>query len=149
MNEYRRQQLAAAALIDSGNYTAEQVAAVYGWIKPKHKPPERAAPERTGANRQQTGDKNALTPRRKCGIIKAIKRCIRRWKRKQEEKTMKRYEEAQNYIDAGMLKYNEILADCEEIARTDRELKESMIEQAGTIADYAAEIFAAVQELTK
>lgn len=62
---------------------------------------------------------------------------------------MKRYEEAQNYIDAGMLKYSEILADCEEIARTDRELKESMIEQAGTIADYAAEIFSAVQELTK
>lgn len=62
---------------------------------------------------------------------------------------MKRYEEAQNYIDAGMLKYNEILADCEEIARTDRELRESMEEQAGTIADYAAEIFAAVQELVK
>ena len=62
---------------------------------------------------------------------------------------MKRYEEAQNYINAGMLKYSEILADCEEIARTDRELKESMVEQSGTIADYAAEIFAAVQELTK
>lgn len=62
---------------------------------------------------------------------------------------MKRYDEAQNYIDAGILKYNEILADCEEIARTDRELKESMIEQAGTIAEYAAEIFAAVQDITK
>ena len=62
---------------------------------------------------------------------------------------MKRYDEAQNYIDAGMLKYSEILADCEEIARTDRELKKSMIKQAGTIADYAAEIFSAVQELTK
>lgn len=62
---------------------------------------------------------------------------------------MKRYDEAQNYIDAGMLKYSEILADCEEIAKTDRELKESMIEQTGTIKDYAAEIFAAVQELTK
>ena len=60
---------------------------------------------------------------------------------------MKRYEEAQNYIDAGMLKFSEILADCEEIARTDSELKESMIEQAGTIEEYAKEIFAAVQEL--
>lgn len=67
----------------------------------------------------------------------------------QEGKNMKRYDEAQNYIDAGILKYSEILADCEEIARTDRELKESMIEQAGTIADYAAEIFAAVQDITK
>lgn len=77
MNAYRQQQLAAAALIDSGDYTAEQVAAVYGWIKPKHKPPERAAPEPI-----ETGDKRTLTRRRKCGIIKAIKRQIRRWKRK-------------------------------------------------------------------
>lgn len=38
------------------------------------------------ADRQQTGDKRTLTPRRKCGIIKAIKRCVRRWKRKQEGK---------------------------------------------------------------
>lgn len=82
MNEYRRQQLAAAALIDSGNYTAEQVAEVFGWIKPKRKPPERAAPERSGA----TGYNRTLTPRRKCGIIKAIKRYLRRMKKKQEER---------------------------------------------------------------
>ena len=136
MNEYRQQQLRAAALIEQGA-TAEQIAEVYGWIRGE---PERSA---------QTGYNQTLTAPRKCGIIKAIRRHIRRWKQKQEGKTMKRYEEAQNYIDAGMLKYSEILADCEEIARTDRELKESMIEQAGTIADYAAEIFAAVQELTK
>ena len=135
MNAYRQQQLAAARLIEQGA-TAEQVAAVYGWIRGEPEPIE-------------TGDKRTLTPRRKCGIIKAIKRHVRRWQRKQEGKTMKRYEEAQNYINAGMLKYSEILADCEEIARTDRELKESMVEQSGTIADYAAEIFAAVQELTK
>lgn len=89
MNAYRQQQLAAAALIDSGNYTAEQVAEVYGWIK--RKPPERAAPERSGTTRQQTGDKNALTPRRKCGIIKAIRRHVNRWKQKQEEKKMTIY----------------------------------------------------------
>lgn len=41
-------------------------------------PPERAAPERSGTTRKQTGDKNAFTPRRKCGIIKAIKRYVRR-----------------------------------------------------------------------
>ena len=137
MNEYRKQQLQAAALIEQGA-TAEQIAEVFNWTK------SRAAPEQI-----ETGDKMTLTPRRKCGIIKAIRRHVRRWKRKREGKIMKRYEEAQNYINAGMLKYSEILADCEEIARTDRELKESMIEQAGTVADYAAEIFAAVQELTK
>lgn len=87
MNAYRQQQLAAAALIDSGDYTAEQVAEVFGWIKPKHKPPERAAPERSGTTRQQTGDKNALTPRRKCGIIKAIRRYVRRWKENRRKKS--------------------------------------------------------------
>lgn len=88
MNEYRRQQLAAAALIDSGNYTAEQVAEVFGWIKPKRKPPERAAPERSGA----TGYNRTLTAPKKCGIIKVIKRHLRRWKRKQEGKTMNKTE---------------------------------------------------------
>lgn len=80
MNEYRQQQLRAAALIESGA-TAEQVAAVYGWTK------SRAAPEQI-----ETGDKRTLTPRRKCGIIKAIRRHVNRWKRKQEGKTMKRTE---------------------------------------------------------
>lgn len=78
MNAYRQQQLRAAALIEQGA-TAEQIAAVYGWI--------RGEPEQI-----ETCDKNALTPRRKCGIIKAIRRHVRRWKRKQEEKTMKRTE---------------------------------------------------------
>lgn len=80
MNAYRKQQLAAAALIEQGA-TAEQVAAVYGWTK------SRAAPEQI-----ETGDKRILTPRRKCDIIKAIRRHVRRWKRKQEGKTMKIYE---------------------------------------------------------
>lgn len=39
----------------------------------------------------ETGDKRTLTPRRKCGIIKAIRRHVRRWKRKQEGKTMTIY----------------------------------------------------------
>lgn len=77
MNAYRQQQLAAAALIDSGDYTAEQIAAIYGWTA-------RASPEQS-----ETGDKRTLTPRRKCGIIKAIRRHVRRWKRKQEGKKMK------------------------------------------------------------
>ena len=76
MNEYRKQQLQAAALIEQGA-TAEQVAAVYGWIRGEPEPIE-------------TGDKRTLTPRRKCGIIKAIKRHVRRWKRKQEGKTMRK-----------------------------------------------------------
>ena len=73
MNAYRQQQLAAARLIEQGA-TAEQVAAVYGWIRGEPEPIE-------------TGDNRTLTPRRKCGIIKAIRRHVRRWKRKQEGKT--------------------------------------------------------------
>lgn len=79
MNAYRQQQLAAAALIEQGA-TAEQVAAVYGWTS-------RAAPERSGT----TGHDTTLTPRRKCGIIKAIRRNLRRIKRNQEGKSMKKY----------------------------------------------------------
>ena len=79
MNAYRQQQLRAAELIEQGA-TAEQIAEVYGWTK------SRAAPEQI-----ETGDKRTLTPRRKCGIIKAIRRHVRRWKRKQEGKTMTIY----------------------------------------------------------
>ena len=43
------------------------------------------------AEQSETGDKMTLAPRRKCGIIKAIGRHVRRWKRKQEGKTMKAY----------------------------------------------------------
>lgn len=74
MNAYRQQQLKAAALIEQGA-TAEQVAAVYGWIRGEPEPIE-------------TGDKRTLTRRGKCGIIKVIARHIRRWKQKQEGKTM-------------------------------------------------------------
>lgn len=77
MNAYRQQQLKAAALIEQGA-AAEQVAAVYGWI--------RGEPEQS-----ETGDKRTLTPRRKCGIIKAIRRYVNRWKQKQEEKKMTIY----------------------------------------------------------
>ena len=80
MNEYRQQQLRAAELIEQGA-TAEQVAAVYGWTK------SRAAPEPI-----ETGDKRTLTAPTKCSIIKAIARHVRRWKQKQEGKTMKRTE---------------------------------------------------------
>lgn len=78
MNEYRKQQLRAAELIEQGA-TAEQVAAVYGWIRGEPEPIE-------------TGDKRTLTPRRKYGIIKAIRRYVNRWKQKQEGKTMNRNE---------------------------------------------------------
>lgn len=78
MNKYRQQQLTAAALIEQGA-TAEQVASVYGWIRGE---PEQSA---------QTGHNQTLTPRRKCCIIKAIRRHVRRWKRKQEGKKMKKY----------------------------------------------------------
>ena len=81
MTKYRQQQLAAAALIDSGDYTAEQIAAIYGWTA-------RAAPERSGT----TGHKKTLTAPTKCGIIKmTIRRYMYRRKKKQEEKKMKKY----------------------------------------------------------
>jgi hypothetical protein len=47
--------------------------------------PERSEPEQT-----ETGDKKTLTAPTKCGIIKAMRRHLRRWK--QEGKTMKRNE---------------------------------------------------------
>lgn len=78
MNAYRQQQLRAAELIEQGA-NAEQVAAVYGWIRGE---PERSA---------QTGYNQTLTKPRKRGIIKAIQRHVRRWKQKQEGKTMKKY----------------------------------------------------------
>lgn len=162
MNAYQWKQTAFGAAIDRGLYNlATQIDEIntadfsggIPWyiVRAIANEQQRLAPNKSRAAPEQTetGDKRTLTPRRKCGIIKAIRRHVRRWKRKREGKATKRYEEAQNYIDAGMLKYSEILADCEEIARTDRELKESMVEQAGTVADYAAEIFAAVQELAK
>lgn len=45
MNEYRKQQLRAAALIEQGA-TAEQIAAVYGWIRGKPEPIEQPKPKR-------------------------------------------------------------------------------------------------------
>lgn len=56
-----------------------------------------------------------------------------------------RYEEAQNYIDNGITTWREIFQDCSEIARTDKELKQSMIDQCGSVSKYAEEIFDAVQ----
>lgn len=59
---------------------------------------------------------------------------------------MKRYEEAQNYIDNGMTTYEEILADVKDIA-TDEELRASMIGQAGSLEEYAGEIYEAVLDI--
>lgn len=59
---------------------------------------------------------------------------------------MKRFEEAYNYLEAGIPTLADILADCQDIA-ADPELKSSMIEQAGSVEEYAAEIFAAVEEI--
>lgn len=68
MNAYRQQQLRAAALIEQGA-TAEQVAEVFGWIKPKHKPPERAAPERSEPPRTK--------PKRKSKLLRILCRLLK------------------------------------------------------------------------
>lgn len=70
MNVYRTQQLRAAALIDSGA-DAEQIAEVFGWTA---KPPPRIELGQSGT----TGHDQTLTPRRKRGIINAIRRKLRR-----------------------------------------------------------------------
>ena len=44
MNEYRKQQLRAAELIEQGA-TAEQVAAVYGWIRGEPEPIKQPKPK--------------------------------------------------------------------------------------------------------
>lgn len=95
MPNYRLMQLQAAALIESGSYTAEQIAEIYGWTK------SRTAPERSA----QTGYNQTLTPRRKCGIIKVMRRYIRRRKRKREGKKMRKlYIESDNSGRSVMLR---------------------------------------------
>jgi Arc/MetJ-type ribon-helix-helix transcriptional regulator len=73
---YRQQQLAIAAAIDSGDY--EKASDLLRRDLRTFAAPERAAPERSGTTRQQKSDKKALTAPRKCGIIKAIRRHLRR-----------------------------------------------------------------------
>lgn len=58
-----------------------------------------------------------------------------------------KYEEAQNYIDNGMTTWREIFQDCLEISRTDKELYQSMIDQYGSITEYAKAIYSAVQDI--
>ena len=75
---HRKQQLTIQAAIDRGDYNAACEAAN---LDTREFLPQIAE--------QQTGDKMTLTPRRKCGIIKAIRRYVRRWKQKREGKKMK------------------------------------------------------------
>jgi hypothetical protein len=81
VNLYREQQLAISAAIDSGDYGKASDLLRQDLQKFAQSPTESA----------QTGHNQTLTRRAKCGIIKAIRRHVRRWKRKQEEKTMKTY----------------------------------------------------------
>lgn len=60
MNEYRKQQLRAAELIEQGA-DAEQVAAVYGWIRGK---PERIEPPK-------------LKPKRKSKLLRILYRLLK------------------------------------------------------------------------
>ena len=79
---YRKQQLTIQVAIDSGNYNAACEAAN---LDAREFLPQiaRRKPEQI-----ETGDKRTLTPNRKCSIIKAIKRHVRRMNRKTEGKTM-------------------------------------------------------------
>ena len=72
VNLYRMQQLAISAAIDSGDYG--KASDLLRQDLQTFAQPEAAA---------QTGYKRTLTAPTKCGIIKMIRRCVRRWKRKQ------------------------------------------------------------------
>lgn len=52
MPNYRLMQLQAAALIESGSYTAEQIAEIYGWTKSRAAP-ERSKPQHTKPKRKR------------------------------------------------------------------------------------------------
>ena len=79
---YRRQQAETHKAIDSGNYAA---ACDINNKDVREYLPQMTAPERSGTTRQQKSDKNALTQRQKCGIIKAIWRHLHRWKKNRRE----------------------------------------------------------------
>lgn len=51
MPNYRIMQLQAAALIESGSYTAEQIAEIYGWTA--RTAPERSEPQHTKPKRKR------------------------------------------------------------------------------------------------
>lgn len=80
VNLYRAQQLAISAAIDSGDYGKASDLLRQDLQTFAQSPTESA----------QTGHNQTLTAPQKCGIIKAIKRHVRRWKRKQEGKKMKK-----------------------------------------------------------
>lgn len=84
MNAYRQQQLAIAAAIERGDYDHASDLLRQD-VRTFAQPP----PEQSGT----TGHDTTLTRAQKCAIIvkKAIRRHVRRWKRKQEEKTMTIY----------------------------------------------------------
>ncbi len=104
-NLYRAQQLAIAAAIDAGDYSkasdlARQDIRAFA-------PPETAA---------KTGHNQTLTPRRKCGIIKAIKRHVRR--------KIKNYRRAKKMMT---MTFAQMLA---ELERGNMDYTASMIEDA-------------------
>ena len=83
MNAYRKQQLEIAAAIDSGDYDRASDLLRQD-VQTFAQPP----PERSGT----TGHYQTLTRRRKCGIIKLIRRKLRRAKIARRDKPMKNYE---------------------------------------------------------
>lgn len=101
MNAYQWKQEAFGAAVDRGLYnlasqidetnTADFSGGIPWYIiraiadGQQRLTPIKSPPEQSGT----TGHNQTLTPRRKCGIIKAIRRHVRRWKRKQEGKKMK------------------------------------------------------------
>ena len=60
---------------------------------------------------------------------------------------MKRTDEALNYIENGITTLKEITEDCKDIAASDAELMQQMIEAEGSVEAYAQSIFTAVQML--
>lgn len=56
------------------------------------------------------------------------------------------YEESLNFYDAGITDYDSILAECRDIAK-DKELEKTMIENAGSVEEYARKILEAMEKI--
>lgn len=61
---------------------------------------------------------------------------------------MKRRDEALNYIENGITTLKEITEDCKDIAASDAELRQQMIEAEGSVEAYALSVFAEVINMT-
>ena len=54
---------------------------------------------------------------------------------------------AEHYIESGITSYSEIVKNCIALSETDVRLRNAMIWQFGSVGEFAAQLFDAVQEI--